>query len=59
MAQNQPPEITKPEARPGSAPRKVGMYDRPTQTTRVPMNVLIAVIILLAVIASVAVFYFF
>ena len=59
MAQNQPPEITKPVARPGSAPRKVGMYDRPAQTTRLPMNVLIAVIVLLAVILSVAVFYFF
>jgi len=59
MAQNQPQETTKPVARPGSAPRKVGMYDRPAQTMRLPMNVLIAVIALLAVILSVAFFYFF
>jgi len=59
MAQNQPPETTKPVERPGSAPRKVGMYDRPAQATRLPMNVLIAIIVLLAVILSVAFFYFF
>jgi len=59
MAQNQPGEQSGPASAADSGPRKVGMYDRPASANRQPLTIIIAVVVVLAAILSVAFFYFF
>jgi len=59
MAQNQPGEQSGPAPAAGPGPRKVGMYDRPASANRQPLTIIIAVVVVLAAILSVAFFYFF
>lgn len=59
MAQNQSREETNVSAGGSGGPRKVGMYDRPASANRQPLTIIIAIVVLLATILSVAFFYFF
>jgi hypothetical protein len=59
MADNKSPEQSSSSSGAGSGPSKVGMYDRPASADRKPMTMIIAIVVILATILSVAFFYFF
>jgi hypothetical protein len=59
MAQNQSREESSSSPGGSGSPRKVGMYDRPANANRQPLTIIIAVVLLVAAILSVAFFYLF